>query len=427
MNERKIGLCRDQTMATDLPNNRSAHHLHIEGKCGKIKNIMQIMNKQQPPHSPSDTEAERFDVIIVYTETRAHSATDPTYAEPAPFVARSEFAVRNDCYSHFLTRCAQQGLKAAFASSANIVGPGLFNGFWTFSTQWKRHSGSAFSKFIFDKFTPETVDHERKFRLLTSKPDIITFNKPIFIEIFNDKLQTYARFPKHTIPSVAVDIPTSENLKRAKNELDAILAEHPNRNDFKEMREYILKDRTGAGGHKILKLDFSTIDFDDLRRIHKENLKEKELMSYILQPFIDCSKGVVFGKYRGFIDVRTIILNKEIVESYIRIAKKGDFRCNVHQGGDIVYIPKESIPKDIVEKVETLLAEFEQFIDLKHTLFALDFIRSNNGNLYFIEGNSNPGIDWGTPEDEKKTRKFIERIAEEVAAIVREQSQATDR
>jgi hypothetical protein len=52
---------------------------------------------------------------------------------------------------------------------------------------------------------------------------------------------------------------------------------------------------------------------------------------------------------------------------------------------------------------------------LKHntSLFALDFVVSNNGNPYLLEGNTGPGLDWNPliVKNIQKSKEFMRMIA----------------
>ena len=96
--------------------------------------------------------------------------------------------------------------------------------------------------------------------------------------------------------------------------------------------------------------------------------KDKKILSYIVQPFINCNNGFSFGKYCGVIDLRLIFLNHKIVQTYIRIAKKGKFECNEHQGGNLVYIPIKIIPKDVLTMTRKIIKNLHTKSDLKQSL-----------------------------------------------------------
>jgi glutathione synthase/RimK-type ligase-like ATP-grasp enzyme len=359
------------------------------------------------------------DLIVVYSEF-ANSAGDKQYKEKAPFSFKGRYEIYNDSYSYFLVKCKKMGIKAAFTSSKDIIGPGLFQSFWTYNKKWIRHSGKAYSKIIFDKFAPFTTTQKNRLKLLTSSKDIYLFNKKKIREIFQDKLNTYNCFKEFAIPSGEIVNPSKQKVILAKNKLDKLLKNHKWRGDFND--GCIIKDKTGAGGFRIHKINLKKGGFQKIKKYYKLDKKNKGILSYIFQPFIDCDKGFNFEKYQGFIDLRLILLNHKIVQAYVRIAKKGKFRCNEHQGGNLIYISQKIVPKKVITLIKKIIKKLDTKLDLKHSLYALDFIQSNNGNLYFIEGNNNPGLDWDHTKkvNEEKSKELVNIIVNEVRSIIRE-------
>ncbi len=363
-----------------------------------------------------------FDLVVLYSESSAHSAGDKNYGEKFPFSAKGRRSEYNDSYQYFLSKCKKMKIEAAFVSSKDIVGPGLFKSFWTYNGKWIRNYGQAYSQVIFDKFTPSNIEQKNKLKLLVSSEAVYIFNDEKIKNIFSNKLNTYKYFEECTIPTVEISDTSRQKIILAKKKLDKLLNKHKYKIDFKN--DYVLKDKTGAGGFKIYKVDFDKFSFDEIKQRHELDKKGKQNLSYVLQSFINCDKGFVVGKYGGLIDLRVIVLNGKIIQTYIRIAKRGNFKCNEHQGGNLVYMPIDAIPRDVLAMTKKIIRKLEIQFDLSHFLYALDFIRSNNGNLYFIEGNSNPGIDWDHDKkiNELKSKELIDYIVEELALIVKERN-----
>lgn len=363
-----------------------------------------------------------YDLLVIYSSPIARSAGNKQYKEKAPFSSKSRQKGYNDSYSYFLSRCKKLGIKAAFATSNNIIAPGTVKSFWIYDNKWIRDYEETHANVIFDKFTPSTYKQEKKLKLLTSSKKVYLFNNKKISAIFSDKLNTHRHFKDFTIPTVKITQPLKQDIQKAKTKLDNLLKKHKSKLDF--VNGHIIKDNTGAGGFKIHKIDFNNSGNKKIIKHHKTNKKIKELLDYILQPFVDCSGGFKFGKHKGLIDLRIILLNHKLIQTYIRIAKKGKFRCNEHQGGDLVYLPLTSIPKEVLVMVKKIVKKLDTKANLKHSLYALDFMRSNNGNLYFIEGNTNPGIDWNPKNkiNEKKSKELIDIIVRELKLIVHEKN-----
>lgn len=362
-----------------------------------------------------------YDLIVVYSEF-ANSAGDKKYKERAPFSFKGKHEIYNDSYTYFLLKCKKRGIRAAFSTFKDIIGPGLFKSFWTYNKKWIRHSGRAYSRILFDKFTPTSTKQKKKLKLLTSSKEIYMFNNKKIVNIFQNKLNTYKCFKEFTIPSVEITSPSKQKIILAKTELDKILKKHKCRIDFKN--GCIIKDKTGAGGFRIHKVDLNNGGIKRIKEYYKSDKKDKNMLSYIFQPFIRCNKGFSFGKHGGFIDLRIILLNHKIVQAYIRVAKKGKFRCNEHQGGELIYISKKAIPKKVLIVIRKIIKKLDTKLNLKHSLYALDFIQSNNRNLYFIEGNNNPGLDWNHKKkiNEVKSKELVNIIVNELKSIIQEKN-----
>jgi glutathione synthase/RimK-type ligase-like ATP-grasp enzyme len=367
---------------------------------------------------------KQFDLIIVYSGGVAHSAGDRNYREQTPFSQKTNAYIYNDSYKYFLLRCKKMGLTAAFTSSADIIGPGLFKSFWTYDRDWTKNSDQAQSKLFFHKFSASTPGQKAKLRLLTRSKNIYLFNDQKLKNIFQNKLNTYKNFKEFAIPTTETTSLSPKTILAAKKKLDTLLKKRKYEDDFND--NYIIKDKTGAGGYKIYKVNFKKLKSADFAAILKQydlDKKKSKQSSYIIQPFLDCTRGFVFGKNRGLIDLRVIVLNRKIIQSYIRIAKPGNFRCNEHQGGRSVFISLNQIPQDVIAMTKKIAKQLQTKLNLKHSFYALDFIRSNNGHLYFIEGNDRPGLYWnpGSKLEEKKARELINLIVNELKTIIQEQ------
>jgi glutathione synthase/RimK-type ligase-like ATP-grasp enzyme len=123
----------------------------------------------------------------------------------------------------------------------------------------------------------------------------------------------------------------------------------------------------------------------EIQKIMRANPKT----SFILQPFALFDRGFIYDNTAVPTDIRLIYLGGELFHSYLRFPKNGDFRCNEHQGGTSAYIKESEIPKNIRTKADLISSS------LKTTsLIALDFIVTNNGTPYLVEGNTGPGLSW---------------------------------
>jgi len=357
---------------------------------------------------------------VIYTESIANSAKDKKYKEKTPFSSKKRYKIYNDSYRYFLLRCKKMGIKAAFATSKDIIGPGFFQSFWTFDKDWVRNFSRAYSKILFDKFTPVTCAQKNKLKLLTSAKNIYMFNNKKIIDIFQNKLNTYKQFSELTIPTVEITNPSKKTIIQAKVKLDILLKKHRLKLDF--INGYLIKNIIGTGGFKIHKVNFEKSAYKEIMKYYRSDKKGTKILSYILQPFISYRNGFVFGKHHGLIDLRIILLNHKIIQAYIRIAKPGKFECNEHQGGNLVYIPLKIIPKDVLSMTGKIIKKLDTKLNLKHSFYSLDFMRTNSGHLYFLEGNNNHRIDWNHRKkiNGKKSKELINLIVNELKLIMQE-------
>lgn len=340
-----------------------------------------------------------LDVVIVYSEKIARSASLQKPISPFPKSSRNNFY--NVVYGYFLATCFKNKLKAGFATSADIVGAGKFSSFWKFEKNiWIKHNSPCSSKLIFDKFSPTTLSIKSRRKLLFSDSTVKPFNDPELFNIFFDKQKTYENLSDHAIPTIAVyghDFNLScENLSKLIFDKD----------DFSS--EIIMKDRFGAGGKHIYK--FRKGDFAGMKKVSQKNKN----ISFIIQPFAKFDQGYSFQNCPASTDIRLIYLNGKIINSYIRMAKTGDFRCNQHQGGSLVYLPISDIPDKIIIKSNQIAKSLQP----NSSFFTLDFLITNSGQPYLLEGNTGPGLNWESSchQDESQSKKLIGLVVSELAA-----------
>jgi len=347
-----------------------------------------------------------FDVLIVYSESLARSASSASVKTTTPFPKISRNQSYNTVYGYFLETCNKLNLKAAFTTSADIIGPGFCRSFWTFKHQkWTKNTSPCHSNIIFDKFSPTKSGIKSRRQLLFSSADVKPFNSPDLFNLFFDKQKTYDKLPKYSIPTISLKENSLQSINDACLTLTKLVYCHPDSDDFSH--DLIMKDRFGAGGRHVYK--FSPGQSEDMLAVTRKNSN----ISFIIQPFTKFDSGFSYLNCPASTDIRLIYLNGKVVQSYIRVARPGDFRCNEHQGGLLTYLSLKEIPPSLVAK-SSLIAKI---LNKKCSLYALDFIISNNGNSYLLEGNTGPGLDWNTSliENETKAKKLIRLVVKELA------------
>lgn len=343
-----------------------------------------------------------FDVLVVYTERVATSASSKAFGSDMPFSLNTSRKHYNTAYAYFLKTCEKFNLRAAFTTSKDIIGPGTCRSYWEFkNNDWLKVNQRGSAPLIFDKVSPLKRNLKLKRELLFSDDFAQPFNDIDLLTIFNDKFKTHKKLTSLSIPTIKISSGTVSN---AILELKKQISGRINPSDFSE--EFVLKDRFGAGG-----IDIYRITEDPIKTIN-EILRNRPNISFILQPFINFDKGYSYESNVGFIDIRIIYSRGKIVQRYIRTAQEQNFLCNEHQGGKVIYIKAKEVPKNVATVSEKII----KILNKENALFALDFIVSNNGNAYFLEGNINPGIYWGvnSVEDKINTKKLINVIVKEL-------------
>ena len=284
-----------------------------------------------------------FDVLIVYSERIATSASEISDKKITPFASGSRNESYNTVYGYFLEICNKLNLKAAFTSSTDIIGPGYCKSYWIFKeNKWSKINSPCFSPLIFDKFSPTNSGIKSRRQLLFSSNKVKSFNDPELFNLFFDKQLTYNKLSEYSIPTISLEDNTLESVDSACNNLSKLMDFHVGSDDFSP--DLIMKDRFGAGGRHVYK--FKAGESDKMLEVINKNAK----ISFIIQPFAKFDQGFSYRNIPASTDIRLIYLNGKIVQSYIRMAQSGDFRCNEHQGGSLTYISTNEIPSALVEK-----------------------------------------------------------------------------
>ena len=130
----------------------------------------------------------------------------------------------------------------------------------------------------------------------------------------------------------------------------------------------VLKPQFGSQGRGIILAEsIGTVNS------YLENLWSLK-QNILIQQYISESKGK---------DIRAFVIKDRVVASMRRIARKGDFRSNIHRGGvgEIVELPK------YLKKIAVRAAKI-----LKLDIAGVDIFETSNGPL-IVEVNSSPGFE----------------------------------
>jgi len=115
----------------------------------------------------------------------------------------------------------------------------------------------------------------------------------------------------------------------------------------------------------------------------------RKLRSYdgLIEEFIDTSGGIP-GLTPSYHDLRVVILDGKIIETYIRVPKPGSLISNFARGGTCHYYPLSKIPR----KVREIAARVDRdFVEFGHRVYSIDF-GFEGDTPYIIEMNEQPGL-----------------------------------
>ncbi|MBP9702634.1 hypothetical protein KBD69_03015 [Candidatus Woesebacteria bacterium] len=351
------------------------------------------------------TTATRLDLLILYNGNTAWSAASKT---KQPFPLKSINNPCNIAYSYFLDYCRSIGFNAGFSTSSDIIGPGLCSSYWIYQgNTWQKVNKPCQSNVVYDKFSPKNEADLSRQSLFFSR-GIKRYNSEQISQIFFDKNNTHSSLLSHTIPTVAITKPTLSAIKLATTLLTGLAKTGILAGDFGQ--DFILKDRYGAGGWHVYKIS-SVNSTKEIQKVMYANQKT----SFILQPFALFDRGFVYDNAAVPTDIRMIYLGGQFLFSYLRFPKSGDFRCNEHQGGSSVYIKESEIPLNIKVKADLIADSLKT-----KALIALDFIVTNSGTPYLIEGNTGPGLSWDQNNKKEvfKGKKLIRGIVDQLAGRI---------
>lgn len=349
-----------------------------------------------------------FDVLIVYSGLTARS---PRSRSQLPFDPQGAAANRNDTYSYFLSEAARSGLKTAFATTDDVVAAGTCSDYWiTVSGKWKKVHQKCFAPVIFDKCFPVNMIETKQRSLLFSKPSVESFSSDRLVKLFFDKLTTYQKLPQMSIPTVKVKSTNEAAVRDTIAKLEKMKRSYKTTEDFGS--DFILKDRFGIGGYYIFKITAGAA-VAEIVQITQKNPQ----ISFVLQPFINFEKGFSISDQTRATDIRVIYMGTQRIQSYTRTAKQGDFRCNMHQGGTIMYTKWSQLPPELLRLADKTAQE----LAAPNTLYAIDFIVANSGRCFLLEGNTSPGIDWypGRTLDALHSKRLIAAILTELERRVK--------
>lgn len=167
-------------------------------------------------------------------------------------------------------------------------------------------------------------------------------------------------------------------------------------------KSYLVKDETQLrrllpklGTSKIVIKPLNESGGKGVQILEKTEMGNVRLLGdNLVQEFIDSSAGIP-EVCQGLHDLRLVFVGEKLIYAYVRQPKKGSFLANLAQGGKLIIVPIEKIPKTLDPIVAFMNKTFDSFED---RIFAADFIFDKQGKPWIVELNSMPGL-FFTPQE----------------------------
>lgn len=230
-----------------------------------------------------------------------------------------------------------------------------FLGHGRFSHAWMYEGGT----FVYVD-TPKTFDVVWNKGEFVPDADTVTINDPRLTAVTSNKWVSYQWFPTAHARTVL--------LEESKNCAEKIRMLKTDR--------IVIKPLTGYGGEGVVVTDKEKPDTASL------------ILPCIAQEFIDTSRGIP-GLVDGMHDFRVIVMDGDIVLSYIRTPPPHKFTANVSQGGKEIEVLRDMVPSEVEKIVAIVEEKFRQF---PRRLYTVDMGLDVSGRWKVFELNTRPGF-----------------------------------
>lgn len=239
----------------------------------------------------------------------------------------------------------------------------VFKKTWTYENKkWIKVREPIKPDLIFDKIAGK---HDYELFELKQKINekVKIFNPPLFRTLLDSKLSHYVTFKEFMPPSF---------LAHSKEELKSLLKKV-------KSEKIVIKPLYGSGGFGIL--------------IEKKSKINYRFIKYpvFVQEFVAAQGGIPgFTKNKALADLRLVYMNHKLIYALSRIAKKGSYFTNFHQGARPVLVPKKFIPHSALQASKKIINKLKIFPEAN---YSIDFLFSNSGKPILMEINTTPGFD----------------------------------
>lgn len=264
-------------------------------------------------------------------------------------------------YEYFYSICQKKGIQMYRASYQWYdYRKHIFKHAWVFEGKggnWKKVNNVK-PDLIYDKTKARMEVYFKKELIGEHYPFINDLN---FTQLVDDKFITSLLFSKWSKKSWIV---------KNNTELELALKNISS-------KKFVAKPVNESGGNGIFILD-------------KNNKKTLPLISstYLIQDFIDSSGGVP-GVSHKMHDLRLVFVNEKLIYSYIREPQEGSFLANLAQGGSLIIVPKNKLPKSLNPIIRHANEVFETF---SPRVCSIDFMFDEKKQPWIVELNSMPGL-----------------------------------
>jgi glutathione synthase/RimK-type ligase-like ATP-grasp enzyme len=257
----------------------------------------------------------------------------------------------------------------------------LFSKAWAFrGGKWLKLDKPIKPDMIFDK-----IQGKHNYNMYQSKIEINKktkiVNSPLFRAVLDNKLGQYMVLNEFMPKSYVAG-----NKRELQTQLRKIKGQ-----------KVVLKTLYGSGGFGV--------------RIIEKNKAERARVEFpiLVQAFIRGMGIPGLENAKSLSDLRVVFYNHKPVYAVSRIAKKGSYYTNFHQGATAVHIPMNKIPKNLNTIMNKIVDRLRVF-PTAH--YSLDFIFDRKAQPYLLEMNTTPGFDLLKLVGDEKTieKNFVEFI-----------------
>ena len=331
----------------------------------------------------------KFDIAIVSDTSLCQRAKNAP-ENSKPFY--NQFNDLNIQYKFMIEAFTKYGLRATLATIDDVFADNIESS-WIYENKWIPIKEQTRSNSILLRYPIKGEDHLKQIKSLQSSYEIVGTLE--LFDTLSDKYKTYELLPEYCIPTVKVSTNPSENI-------DCLLQKIKGEKDF-DKNKLVVKSTKSFGGK-----DVSAISLNpkELESIVNSNRKTE----YIIQAFVKNLKKIKGADSVPY-DLRLVFLNEEIIQSFYRFSKPGEFRCNYHLGGSMKYISNEDIPEVVLEKANEIDSKFK---DCTFRNYSLDFFVGESEKVYLIEANGMSGFVFGNDYYTKYSHEKIDLLVKKI-------------